>query len=1069
MEPLEKRILLDGDGFLTGTDAHLTLSFAADGTEIAGQTNTLAATFDGIAATELWQDAILRAFQTWAVNTNADIGVVTDGGEPFGTAGVSQKDDRFGDIRVGAIRMDPQIGAVSVPIDGVVTGTWFADVLFNTNFPYTSIDDIFGVALHEAGNVFGLEDSNDPASPMNTGIPIPTATQPTATDIGQLQALHGTRADDLNEISEADDNEPADNDSFSTATELELAEATNDEGSAPSIVYGDLTDGTDVDFYTLDTPSNYTGAFTVQVRSAGISLLAPRLEVFDAEEQSLGWVESTAVGGDRLTFQTASLTGHDTIFFKVSGATSGLHAIGGYSLVAIFDDLNQVAQPAIDAVADGSLRFLETDDLQELFDPNEDGLYNDDLHQDDEISLSTGLKTVPGFVEATRYETIASIADSTDVDFYTFKSRAVPADGANVMTVTLRSLDPAGLIPKLEVFDKNQTELPATILSNGGSEVIIQVAGIAADATHTVKVAAANPGQPFDTGNYSLTIVFSDQTSVLDNLAMGTLGAGITQNDHTLYVARPQLFHFVLQADAAVTTTPTVLVATIRDDRGTQVFRLAARPGEMRSAEAVFLEPGTYTVEMVVLTLDGSVAPELSYTVLGKPFSDPFVGDPDDPTNNPFQCTETGQEGFFCYPGGFVSPDPFLWDDFIGSITDPPAGFDLPELITLLLGDWWSWVWTQSGENGPPLAQNDIYHTGTDSGLNIAAGNGSTSGVGLSVTGNVGLLGNDLDPENDAIVALLQTTTLHGELTLATDGGFEYTPEPGFMGLDQFTYKAFDFGQESNLATAKIVVGPSGDFDANGFVSGTDFLRWQLGFGTTTGASLADGNSDLDGDVDGQDLTIWQQQFIPTLTPQTQGDGDADGDVDGRDFLAWQRGHGATTGVSRATGDWDANGIVDGQDLNLWQQSFNSTQTISLSSIVFQESNGQEILLPLNAIQAATNGPSFTASSANQVFTSQDLAILTLAVHGRSGPGDAGHLPATIEIDAAQTTSQQFRYRRTLNRLPAITGHTLAPHGPLRHHDKILSHRAEGPLHDLATVDRALEGLTDYRWRHTFH
>ena len=50
-----------------------------------------------------WEQAILRAYQTWAVAANLNIGLVSDGGEPLGGAGALQGDTRFGDIRIAAI------------------------------------------------------------------------------------------------------------------------------------------------------------------------------------------------------------------------------------------------------------------------------------------------------------------------------------------------------------------------------------------------------------------------------------------------------------------------------------------------------------------------------------------------------------------------------------------------------------------------------------------------------------------------------------------------------------------------------------------------------------------------------------------------------------------------------------------------------------------------------------------------------------------------------------------------------------------------------------------------------
>jgi hypothetical protein len=60
----------------------------------------------------------------------------------------------------------------------------------------------------------------------------------------------------------------------------------------------------------------------------------------------------------------------------------------------------------------------------------------------------------------------------------------------------------------------------------------------------------------------------------------------------------------------------------------------------------------------------------------------------------------------------------------------------------------------------------------------------------------------------------------------------------------------------------------------------------------------AEGDFDLDGDVDGNDLVQWQAGFDMAGSPSfTDGDNDRDGDVDGSDFLAWQRALGTVAGV----------------------------------------------------------------------------------------------------------------------------------------------------------------------------
>ncbi len=54
---------------------------------------------------------------------------------------------------------------------------------------------------------------------------------------------------------------------------------------------------------------------------------------------------------------------------------------------------------------------------------------------------------------------------------------------------------------------------------------------------------------------------------------------------------------------------------------------------------------------------------------------------------------------------------------------------------------------------------------------------------------------------------------------------------------------------------------PSPDFDLDGFVDGDDILRWQRGLGTTSGASVSNGDANKDGAVDTLDLFLWRQLY----------------------------------------------------------------------------------------------------------------------------------------------------------------------------------------------------------------
>jgi N-acetylneuraminic acid mutarotase len=94
-------------------------------------------------------------------------------------------------------------------------------------------------------------------------------------------------------------------------------------------------------------------------------------------------------------------------------------------------------------------------------------------------------------------------------------------------------------------------------------------------------------------------------------------------------------------------------------------------------------------------------------------------------------------------------------------------------------------------ENNAPTAVDDSYEVQQDELLTVAA---------------PGVLTNDSDPDNDPLTAVLVSTTSNGDLTLNLDGSFSYMPEAGFVGTDEFTYRADDAQATSNLATVSIAV-----------------------------------------------------------------------------------------------------------------------------------------------------------------------------------------------------------------------------------------------------------------------
>ncbi len=98
-------------------------------------------------------------------------------------------------------------------------------------------------------------------------------------------------------------------------------------------------------------------------------------------------------------------------------------------------------------------------------------------------------------------------------------------------------------------------------------------------------------------------------------------------------------------------------------------------------------------------------------------------------------------------------------------------------------------------------------------------------------------------------------------IRVLTEGEWEVTQPQ----INDGTYPILLDGGEVAVARdfglAEIVMMVNADFNQDGMVDGGDFLLWQAGFGTTSGATNAMGDADFDGDVDGADFLLWQSAF----------------------------------------------------------------------------------------------------------------------------------------------------------------------------------------------------------------
>ena len=107
--------------------------------------------------------------------------------------------------------------------------------------------------------------------------------------------------------------------------------------------------------------------------------------------------------------------------------------------------------------------------------------------------------------------------------------------------------------------------------------------------------------------------------------------------------------------------------------------------------------------------------------------------------------------------------------------------------------------------NDAPNSRSDSYILTPNQELNVAA--------------DVGVLSNDTDIDGPTLTATLITEPSRGVVTLQPDGAFSFQANPGFSGLDSFTYQATDSIDLSAITTVTIIADggaaqtsdPSGD------------------------------------------------------------------------------------------------------------------------------------------------------------------------------------------------------------------------------------------------------------------
>jgi hypothetical protein len=215
-----------------------------------------------------------------------------------------------------------------------------------------------------------------------------------------------------------------------------------------------------------------------------------------------------------------------------------------------------------------------------------------------------------------------------------------------------------------------------------------------------------------------------------------------------------------------------------------------------------------------------------------------------------------------------------------------------------------------------------VYWVSTpDSGIQVAAREGSAA------PGAVGANFNVLDPlaviNGQGQVALTASLVQGGEVTAANDRGL-WAGLPGELNLVAREGDVIDLDPTGGelLKTIQAITfangysSPNPHSSASAAFNDAGQIAWQATFTDSSTAVF--------------------RTLLPSTQPEPSADFDDDGDVDGSDYLVWQRGLGTLTGATRTDGNANAaeDGDVDGDDLQVWIANFGASESAHAVSTV---------------------------------------------------------------------------------------------------------------------------------------
>ena len=312
----------------------------------------------------------------------------------------------------------------------------------------------------------------------------------------------------------------------------------------------------------------------------------------------------------------------------------------------------------------------------------------------------------------------------------------------------------------------------------------IQITDFAGNGIESAQIILRNPQAGDELNVGTLPAGISSSTQTVNGQLVVTLTGAATAADYELALAAIEFDN----TSGTPNDYPRTIDVTITN--GQDVVSTAT--------SKIFVTGGTIG-SLADQTADGATDDQALTTEDQSVVIDLLKNDSDNPASVDSITQPPAGEGSVTDNGdGTVTFDPGSDFDLLGvgetAITSFTYTTDTSETETVSV--------TIYGINDEPVANDDLY----------------VINEGESLTGAQTVLVNDSDPESDPMTVSLVRDAGNGTLSLYSDGTFDYTPDAGFNGTDNFIYQVNDGNGGLTTAVASIRI----DNDRDGVDNATD-------------------------------------------------------------------------------------------------------------------------------------------------------------------------------------------------------------------------------------------------------